>query len=674
MKFSYSLLKKIAPGITGKAALIERLNFHAFEAEDGPGDTLEIGIPANRYSDASHHMGVARIASAIFAKMKYNEPAFAKLKKTSAPKHVHVSLTAKKECSRYSGMYAEIKKVGESPKWMQDTILAVGMRPLNAIVDVMNYAMIEVGQPLHAFDADLIAGEIAVRMAKAGEKVETIDREEYELTPDDIVIADEKGVLAIAGVKGGSRAEVNEHTKRLIVESANFDPVCVYKTSRRLGLLTDAALRFSHGLTPALVEIGMRRAAQLLKDEAGATLGEWVDVGSYKEEKRALRFHRDRFHALTGLLLKESVAFEYLKKLGFAAKGSFIEVPPTRTDITIFEDLVEEIVNLYGYDALPATPPRIAMHPSGYEDVLTLKDEARGLLRGFGMSESYNYTFVSEKDLERYGSPAWWGAAELANPISIEFQYLRPSLVLGLITNALHNMKFHEEVRMSEIGKRFRIERGELAEELALGMMVAYQKGSPALELKGAAEQLLLKLGLTDVTMVPVKDDIKYLHNEEALRIESDHTVLGYVGTVRDLPNVAVAELNMDVLVRLVAEEKSYEPLSKYPAIVRDLSLYAPQEARIGEMLALIERAAPKYIEDVDMIDFYQPRAERLPNREQREITRDEDKTVDAIERKSVTFRIIFQSKERTLTDAEIDKEMARITAALQDEFDVEVR
>lgn len=692
MKFSYKLLKQIAPGIKNKSALIESLNLHAFEAENGnSGDTVEIAIPANRYSDAASHIGVGRIAAAIFGG-EYNEIAQEKISKKIKSNQFNVVISDKKICPRYSGMYVEGDLGGSqksfksnfknnlarplgalhSPKWMQDVLKTCGIRPINAVVDIMNYVMLEVGQPMHAFDADMVSGNIEVRLAKQGEKIETIDGEEYELSSKDIVIADNKGPLAIAGIKGGSRAAVNDHTNRLIVESASFDPVSIYKTSRRLGLITDASIRFSHGITPYLVEIGIRRAARLLKEICSAKIGDWLDIGTYKPQKRVLRFHIDKFNALTGLKLKESVALDYLKKLGFTTKGSQVGIPPNRTDISLHEDLVEEIVNLYGYENIPSQAPHIGIQPSGYENIITLKDEIRSLLRGFGASEVYTYSFVSEEAMKNYASLKWWKAVALENPISAEFSHLRPSLSINLIKAASHNLKFRDNVKIFELGKVF-LDDEKFKEELRLGIVFADKNTSPVLELKGVVDDLLRKLGLTDFFMREASYDVKFLAVDQQLYIESDHSIIGCLGIERNESNIAVAELNVDKLLKLVEEERSYEPIIKYPAVSRDLSLFVPQDIRIGDLLIRIQQAAPKYLYDVDMIDFYQPRAEMLPDRRQRDVIRDQDKTFDAVERKSVTFRLVFQANNKTLTDEEVDKEMAKIENALR-EMDVEIR
>jgi len=640
MKFSYSLLKKLASGIKDQKKFVEEFPLRAFEIEGIKDDTVDISIPANRYSDASSHRGIALISSAIFGG-DITKPKLAALTKKNSSIKFGVKISAKNFCRRYSGLYVEISKVTASPKGVQDVLISCGLRPINGIVDVMNYVMLEIGQPLHAFDADLLKGAINVRLAKNGEKMETIDNNVFTLTGQDLVIADNSGPVAIAGIKGGKRTEINIHTRKIIIEAANFDATNIYKTSRRQNLFTDASTRFAHGLSPVFVEIAIKRAAQLLKELYGAKIGDWLDINYVKPSKTVIKFDIEKFNKLTGLNLKKKICFNYLKKLGFKISGKLVMAPAERTDISIFEDLAEEIVNLYGYNKLPSEAPHIYLKTSGYEESIKFKDILRRILIGFGLSEVYNHSFVGEN-----------GRVEIENPISKDKKYLRPNLAGALVQNIEDNFRFYETVKIFEIGKVFFPE-----EKAAIGIALGFRKGNPILDLKGLVEQTLQSAGLTDYAFIEEKG---------ALRIESDHTAIGYLKNFGE--NRAVAEIDLEKFITLVEEEKSYEPLAKYPSIMRDVSLFAPTDARIGDMMAAIHRAAPKYLDDVDMIDFYEASPES-ENRSGKENSDEED-----FFKKSVTFRLVFQANDHTLTDEEVGKEMEIIVAALQNEFDAEIR
>ncbi|MDP2696441.1 MAG: phenylalanine--tRNA ligase subunit beta [bacterium] len=637
MKFSYTLLKKLTKAVKNPEQLAKALTFHAFEVEGIEEDVVSVAIPANRYSDSASHWGLARIITAI-AGRKWIEPKLKSLPRKPKSKQFSIKVSDKDVCPRYSALYVEVPKIGDSPQWLQDALIACGLKPINNVVDVMNYVMLEVGQPLHAFDADLVEGPIEVRLAKRKERIITIDDQNTSLDPSHLVIADNKGPLAIAGVKGGKRAAVNRHTRKLIIESASFDATSIYKTLRAVNLLTDASLRFSHGLSPVLTEKAIKRAAALLKEVCKAKVGDYLDINYTKHSHNIIKFDLDRFNSLTGLSLNLPTCFKYLKNLGFAISGKMVKVPEERTDITIFEDLVEEIVNIYGYDKLPSIIPHVALASSGQEDQLALKDQVRSVLTGLGMSEVYNYSFVKRSDALADAKIMGGKPVALRNPISADFQYLRPSLRSGLAENLKGNLRFYDEVRVFEVGKIFPNDNWEV---LSLGIALERKNGKADdsfLELKGIMDNLLKKIGVVDFTAVPYLD---------GLRIESGHQVIGFLLG-------RIIELDLNKLATLISGEKEYLPLSKYPTVMRDLSFLVDRSVRVYEIQNLMENDS-HLLQDVDLLDWY------------------EDDKLGA-ERKSLTFRFIFQANDRTLTDEEVGREMEKIVADLQAKFDIDLR
>src|SRR3989344_1276338 len=517
----------------------------------------------------------------------------------------------------------------------------------------------EIGQPMHAFDAALVAGPIQIRYAKKGEEIKTIDGQDVLLSAADLVIADDKGPLAIAGVKGGKRAEINPYTQKIIVESASFEPTGIYKTSRAVNLITDASSRFSHGLSPALTEVALNRAAELLKEICKAKMGEWTDVVVTAQPKLVLKFDTAEFNRLTGLALKDAEAFDYLKRLGFGVKGRLVEVPATRTDIAIHADLVEEIINLYGYENLPDAAPIVPILPAKEEDRVIIKDKIRNTLQSFGMSEVYNYSFVSRKDLTKYADPKWWGAVPLRNPISSDYQYLRPDLFVEMARNLEDNFRYYNAVRIFEIGKIFIDLNGRLEERMNLGMAIGFKKpafaGEAFLEIKGATDQLMRDLGIVDYFFKEEKKEMKIFEpGHGSISVEDgNNRVIGRIGIVRDNPTCAFSYLKLDRILKLAMEEKEYEPLPKYPTIMRDLSLLVPNDVRVNELMESMENAAPDYLDDVDLLDYYQD--EKLKEGS-----------------KSLTFRLIFFADDRTLTDKEVGAEMEKVINALHGKFDLE--
>jgi len=646
------------PDLKSADQLRDILTAHLFEVESVEGDVIDIKILPNRYSDAASYAGLAREVGAILGK-KVTLPRGRgiKYKKASRMLDLVVNVEEKGLCPRYIARYFEIEAGVKTPDFMRAALEVSGMHSINVVVDIMNFVMMEIGQPMHAFDADKVQS-IEVRRAKSGEKIETLDGGFYELHGDDLVIADGADVLAIAGVKGGRRAEVSEKTTRIIVESANFDSYSIYRTSKRYKLATNASVRFSHHLSSVLAEQGMSRATELLADIAGARVGEPVDVYSKKLKPVILKFSINEFLALTGIPMRESEALNILKRLGFKVSGSRVTAPPERTDIERFEDLAEEVVRIYGYDKLPAMPPSRALGPTSHDELVTIKSLIRQILPGAGLTEQYNYSFVSAKDLKSFAVENL-GAPEIANPISAEFAYLRPTLAIGLFENTEDNARFFDQTRFFEIGRVFRGQNSaKLEEKPMLGMVLASSKDNPVLELKGVVTLLLNRLGLMDYSFDDVGKDPGFLSVSESLRIESDYHVLGYLGAMRAslAENVAYAEIDLDELVRAVVDEKEYRPLPKYPAVGRDISLLAPQSVRVNDILTAIQDASPRLIYDVDLIDYY------------------EDNSKMNVNEKSLTFRLVFQSEEKTLTDKEVGVEMEKIIFVLRERFQIEVR
>ncbi len=663
MKFSFSLIKKIAPGKYAKEQLVEKLNLHSFEAVDVGGDVLEISVTPNRFSDASSHIGIAREVAVVMGS-GFKDPADENLKFDHKDQGVfRVNIKNKHLCKRYLAAYADKVKIGPSPTWLKEVLASCGLRSINNVVDIMNYVMIETGQPLHAFDADKVKGGLIIRNAKKGESIETIDNQRFNLDEGVLVIADSDKPLAIAGIKGGKSSEVSNSTKRLLIESANFESSNIYKTSRRLGLRTDASVRFSHSLSPELAARGMKRALMLLQELAGAEIHMPVDIYPKKQSKEILPLDMKKINSLIGVEFKQSEVSALLQKLGFAVKGKKVEVPFLRNDIQNIEDLAEEIVRFKGLEHLPAKPPHIALGVATEEDIVVLKDQVRNFLASAGYSEVYNYSLVSETDCNR--SPAIIRSREakvarLENPMSAQLAVLRDSLASGLVRNLKENKRYFDQVRVFEIGNVFQEKdghsassgRGKIEEKTVLGIALAAKDG--ILEIKGVVEMILTRLGVTDYALIPIDNADGYIKPVEALRIELGGAPVGYLGSLSVMSG-ALMEIDLGALIRETREEKEFIPLAKYPAITRDMSLLVDQDVRVGDILSTIQQASAKLVEDVDLIDWYQD--EKLGDN-----------------KKSLTFRIVFRSEERTLTDANADKEMAMVNQSVVEKFDADLR
>jgi len=637
MKFSYQVLKQLIPKIGKPAEVAEQLTMHLFESEAVDSKTLDIEILPNRYSDAASYWGLAQEIQAISGQ-QFNCPAI-KAPKSAVNKSFEVLIKKPKLCRRMAAQYFADVKIGPSPKWLKDALEAVGQQSINNLVDLTNYVTLETGQPLHAFDFDkLEGGVLQVRSAKAGEKVTSLENKTYELNNEDLVLADAKNALDIAGIKGGQKAEIDGNTKNILLTAGNFDGVSVYRTSRKINLVTDASARFAHHISPELIDLGVGRAAELIKEVCKAKVGTLIDVYNEKQKPVILKFNIDKFNQLSGLHLKEDQALASLKRLGFFVEGQQVTSPMVRTDIEIFEDLVEEVTRLHGYDNLEAKAPHLVLRASEHEDQIKLKEGVRNILTGFNMDEVYNYSFVPEHFDEE--------APQLKNPISNQLNSLRSSLVFNLDKNIQDNLRFFNRVAIFEIGKTFYKEKKTIKERLMLGMAIGDAKQVTFFELKGLVSELLSRLGLVDYFMKEEKPD--------RLRIESEHHVLGYV-YLQNKGQVSFAELDLDSLLPLLQGEMSYAPLSKYPAIMRDVSLLVPQEIRFATILSLIQKTASKNLQDVDLIDFYEDKKFSKGNR-------------------SLTLRLVFLARNKTLTDKEVDREMNKINDILVNELGVDIR
>lgn len=665
MKFSYSLLKQLLPELKNKAQVIDALSMHAFEAEEAPGNTIEISLPPNRYSDAVSHVGIARELSAIFnlkidkrgiKALPYNAP-HAKPKK--APKLFSVTIKEKKLCTRYAAEYFENIKIAPSPKWMQDALMESGLRPINNVVDSMNYVMLETGQPLHAFDYDKLAkngkANLVIRRAERGESLISIDGVKYGLAPEMLVIADKEYPLVIAGIKGGTGCEVTEKTKRIIVEAANFDFVSILKTSRKLGLATDASQRFSHNLSPALVELGLNRAEDALVKLAGAKSGERFDSLTKPLPKKLVKFDVAGCNKLIGITLTEKEAGVYLQKLGFKnIKKDLWEVPATRNDIETQEDMTEEIVRLYGYAKVRPMAPKALLTPPETNDAVVLRESIRNILVGFGFNEVYNHTFIAKDDIIE-NRVAREKSISLMNPTSAEFEYLRPLLLPALLKNVEANARYFDRIRLFEIGNVFLNASSvvnEVNEVTHLGLVISEKGSGVFFELKGIVTHLLKSIGLSEFYMKEATSKDNSFFVGGYLGLKSGDTHFGYLGVSRE--GVSIAEFDLNALLPLVEGEHEFIPLQKYPTVMRDISMFVSTDVRIGELMQAMQEVNLKLISDVDLVDEYV------------------DETWANLQ--SITLRIMFEAKDRTLTSEEVDREMRKITELLQTQFSAKLR
>ena len=674
MVFSYNWLQSFFQKKLPKPEkLAELLTMHSFEVGEvkkvGKDYILDIDVLPNRAPDCFSHLGIAR-EIAVITGLKYTglTCVISEDKKIKAKDFVSVEVKNKLACPRYTARVITDVKVGPSPKWIQERLKICGLRPINNIVDIANYVMLETGQPLHAFDGEKLAEKkIIVRFAQNREKIVTLDEEKYDLSEDILVIADLKKPVAIAGVKGGKIPEIDKKTKIVVLESANFELRTIRRGSKKLGLITDASLRFEHGIDPNLTEFAINRAAYLIQEIAKGKIAQGlVDVYPKKVFPKRIRLDLDYVERLLGVKISHNEIKNILKRLGFKVDGVeprqlSVEVPTRRLDISIPEDLIGEIGRIYGYQKIPSLFPTVALIPPKRNLEIFWEDNIKNILKEVGLTETYNYSFISEKEAKifRYQPK---DLIEVENPISIEQKYLRPSLIPNLLKNVQKNQKYFIDIKVFELGKIFQKPN---IEKKALTVIIT---GDAFYQSKGIVDLLLNKIGISNVWYdsyqpTPEESKISIWHLKKCAEIKVNHEEIGFLGEISpkildDLKidkKLVVFDIDFEKLIKLASEEHEYLPISRYPAAVRDLAVLVPRLVRVEEVLNKIEAAGGPLIRDIDLFDIYE--GEEIPRG-----------------KKNLAFHIIYQSDVRTLSSKEIDEIQNKIIKALERDPEWQVR
>jgi phenylalanyl-tRNA synthetase beta chain len=707
MIFSYNWLQSFfTKKLPAPEKLAEILTTHSFEVEEThPVKSGEAGAPSrvaqfnrvkkfekdfildidvlpNRGADCFSYFGVARECSVLTnLKIKEQKSKIIEDKRIRAGDFIKIEAKDKKSCPRYTARVVSNVKVGPSPKWLKEKLEICGLQPINNVVDIANYVMLETGQPLHTFDARKIEGKkIIVRKARKGEKISALDNKTYNLDKDTLVITDLKGPLAIAGIKGGKKAEIDKKTKEIIIESANFDPLTIAKTSRKLNLKTDASLRFENGIDPNLTQIAADKTAILVKEIAGGNIAKGlIDFYPKKVSPKTIKLDLDYVDRLIGIKISKEEIKNIFKKLGFKTKEIKnkvfeVEVPTFRLDISLPENLIEEIVRVHGYQKIPSTYPRATLIPPKRNLDIFWEDIAKNILKEAGFSEVLNYSFISKKEKDVFG---FKNLLELENPLSSDFQYLRPSLIPNLLKNVAENQRFlqtsrstpcncptiKKEIKIFELGKIFRV--GQNREKKMLNCLMT---GDSFFEAKGVLDLFITKLGISEVWYdeykpTPEASVISIWLPKKCAEIKVGDEEIGFLGEIsprilgklKITGKVVIFDLDFEKLLKLASEEHEFRPISAYPAAIRDIAILVPRKALVEEVLNKIETVGGKLIRDVDLFDIYE--GEELPDN-----------------KKNLAFHIIYQAEDRTLSSGEIDKIHKKIIKALEEDPEWEVR
>lgn len=615
------------------------------------------------------HYGIAREVAAITdEKLK---PFKNDVKYPSKGEAYAVEVKDRDLCSRYIGVRIEGIKIGPSPMWIQKRLRAVGYRPINNIVDVTNYVMAELGQPLHAFDTKKLDTGIVVRRAKDGETITTLDNVERKLPKDTLLIADHKKAVAIAGVMGGNNSEIDDNTTSILLEAATFHPSSVRKTSVKLGLRTEAVQRFEKSLDPHLAETAANRAAELILEicPGSKIAGPKTDVKNFTDKNIAVQVNLAKVFSKIGVTIPVKKVLEILHKLEFKAAETGenklkVEVPTFRAtkDVSIEDDLVEEVARMYGYENIQPHLPELPIKLPLPNHERTKKHFARQVLAyGMGFDEVYNYSFYGKTDIQKCLLPEELHIL-VHNYLSEDQTHLRISLMPNMLKNVAANLKHEESFKIFEIGRTYEDlqEYFPKEEKKICGVLVRNKKskGEIFYEAKGALEAFLSQFRIPGMEMRRGETLCPYAHpnryagyylkknGEEIARVFELHPLVTKNYEL-DSSRIGVFEINFTKLMGIESKELKYKPVPKFPGISVDISVLINKNHEVETLEKAIRNAEKQLIKNVRLFDIYE--GSNIP-----------------ADKKALAFSILFQADDRTLTDEESKKIQAKITGELQ--------
>lgn len=625
---------------------------------------FEYEITSNRV-DCYSVIGIAREAAATFGK-EFVPPVVTETgNDEDVNDYIKVSVENTDLCPRYCARVVKNIKIGPSPKWMQRRLASVGIRPINNLVDITNYVMEEYGQPMHAYDLDTIARrQIIVKNAKDGDTFVTLDGQERKLDKDVLMICDGEKEVGIAGIMGGENSMITDDVKTMLFEAACFDGVNIRKSSKRVGLRTDASGKFEKGLDPNNAKEAIDRACQLVEEMgAGEVVGGTVDVYSKVKEPVRVPFDADKINAMLGTDISEEDMIGYFKKidLEYDAEAKEVIAPTFRQDLFRLADLAEEVARFYGYDNIPTTLPSGEATAGKLSFKLRIEQVARDIAEFCGFSQGMTYSFESPKVFDKLLLPAdspLRQAVEIMNPLGEDYSIMRTTSLNGMLTSLATNYnRRNKNVRLYELGNIYlpkQLPLTELPEERMQFTLGMYGDGD-FFSMKGVVEEFFEKIGMKEKEVYDPNAGKSYLHPGRQANIIYDGKVVGFLGEVH--PEVAdtygigerayIAVIDMPVVMEYATFDRKYYGIAKYPAVTRDISMVVPKNILVGQIEKVIEEKGGKYLESYGLFDLYEG-AQIKPGY------------------KSVAYSTVFRAKDKTLEDAEVTTAMDRILKALE--------
>lgn len=676
------------------------LTAHAFEvktvAKRGQEVILDIDVLPNRGADGFSHSGIARELNALAAykglkPIRGAKPARRLALTGALPKGLSVKVEKGAACQRYSLQLIKKVKVGPSPTWLKTRLKSLGVEPINNVVDIANYVMLDTGQPLHAFDADVLKDaegnvRLSVQSARGGEVMRALDSKIYKVPAGVLLIRAPGKILALGGIKGAVEGSITKLTTSVILEAANFGKARTYESSAQLGLKTDASVRFSHGLDPALTITGLERAAQLLKTLAGGQpSGRPYDVFPVKPKRVIVALSPAFVVSLAGAAITKAAMKRALLALGFnvARHGQVwrVQVPSHRLDISGPADLAEEIIRFYGYNAIRLISPTAALTGSGDGSAFAREQRLKELLVDRGFDEVMTYALVPAADLKQMGlKDESIKKLALENALSTERAYLRPSLLPSLLRAAVADWHYSAPLRICEFGRVFlpRLAKGgppvrghlPMEEQRCGGVILLgadlprrYPRGAAFFAAKGEVESFLAGIGFKNWQFRPPASPPPFWQTGRVAVIESGGQALGMlgepaaeIGRPSKIPGrLVLFEFKLAPLLETLAAPRRFKAPARYPSVLRDISLVVSENTPVAAITAIIQEQGGGLLESAALFDWYEG-----PN--------------VGVGKKSLAFHVTYRSRERTLTDAEVDKRHKVITESLTKELSAVIR
>lgn len=638
---------------------------------------FEIGVTPNR-GDLFSHIGIAREIAAIYGK-KLKLPEIT-LRESNEKSSDYIKINIESEyCKRFTGRVIRNVKISESPEWLKKALISVGLRPRNNVVDITNYVMYEVGQPLHAFDYDNIRGkQIIVKVANSGDKFTTLDSKERILNEYSLMVCDAEGYSAIAGIMGGEFSEITEKTQNVLLESAYFDPVCIRRNSKKLGLQTDASQRFERGVDISKIVYASNRAAQLIQEIAGGeVLKGIVDVYPEKFSEIVVGLRLDQVERIIGQCFTEKEVIDLLERIEIEfveksdGKLKFRIPEHRRGDIYREIDLIEEIVRIYGYDKienLSSIKLRLDLQYEFNNKFFELLDKTRNHFIGRGFNEVITYSQQDEKLIEKFTS----NYVKIKNPNSVEMNVMRINLLFGMLATIRNNLNFSGKdisLKLFETGRVFKRENNNFKEQTLLCVALAgkydyrsfntKERNFDYFDLKGEVETYLEKLHINDYSFVSINNEKElasagiYINNKESGTFYIVGPELLKLFDI-DIP-VFVAELNVDDILRAIPARVRYSEIPRFPSVKRDLAFVVDNKINYKDIITLIKKIAGDNLKTLELFDVY------------------EDIKL-GVGKKSMAFKMEFNSKDKTLTDDEVTELVSKIIKGLENKLGITLR